>query len=113
MEFPLRCGTIPAVKTKRNSTKKPATRKKAASPRKSARVPVLKNSSPGSLATFAALRTILSEFDGKLRVTKDLPGNYEVVSLEPTYKGKPMYFGSRNRPEELRQLSPVSVLHVP
>jgi len=54
----------------------------------------VKNSSPGSLATFAALRAILSEFDGKLRVTKDEPGKYELVSLEPTHKGKPMYFGS-------------------
>ncbi len=82
------------MKTKRNATKKPAARKKAASPRKSTRAPALKDSSPGSLATFAALRTILAEFDGKLRVTKDWPGNYEVVSLEPTYKGKPMYFGA-------------------
>jgi hypothetical protein len=54
----------------------------------------VRNSSPGSLATFAALRAILSEFDGKLRVVKDEPGKYELVSLEPTHKGKPMYFGS-------------------
>src|SRR5271169_2885099 len=54
----------------------------------------VKNSSPNSLATFAALRAILSEFDGKLRVSKDEPGKYEVVSLEPTFKGRPMYFGS-------------------
>jgi hypothetical protein len=53
----------------------------------------VKNSSPGSLGTFAALRAILSEFDGKLRVTQDEPGKYELVSLEPTHKGKPMYFG--------------------
>jgi hypothetical protein len=54
----------------------------------------VKNSSPGALSTFAALRAILSEFDGKLRVTKDEPGGYELVSVEPTHKGKPMYFGS-------------------
>lgn len=54
----------------------------------------IKNSSPNSLATFAALRAILSEFDGKLRVSKDEPGKYELVSLEPTYERKPMYFGS-------------------
>jgi hypothetical protein len=53
-----------------------------------------KNSSPNSLATFAALRVILSEFDGKLRVSKDEPGKYELISLEPTHKGRPMYFGS-------------------
>jgi hypothetical protein len=54
----------------------------------------LKNSSPGALATFAALRAILSEFDGKLRVIRDEPGKYELVSRGPTFKGKPMYFGS-------------------
>jgi hypothetical protein len=61
--------------------------------RKSSRAEGVKNSSPRSLATFAALRAILSEFDGKLRVTKDEPGKYELVSLEPTYKGEPMSFG--------------------
>ena len=54
----------------------------------------LKNSSPGALATFAALRAILSEFDGKLRVANDEPGKYELVSLQPRSKGKPLYFGS-------------------
>jgi hypothetical protein len=53
----------------------------------------LKNASPGALSTFAALRAILSEFDGKLRVTRDEPRGYELVSLAPTHKGKPMYFG--------------------
>ena len=61
---------------------------------KSATADGLKNSSPEALATFAALRAILSEFDGKLRVTADEPGKYELTSLEPTFKGKPMYFGS-------------------
>jgi hypothetical protein len=54
----------------------------------------VKNSSPGALSTFAALRAILSEFDGKLRVSRNEPGKYELVSLGPTHKGKPMDFGS-------------------
>jgi hypothetical protein len=61
---------------------------------KSSRRPAVKNSSPNSLATFAALRAILSEFDGKLRVSRDEPDKYELVSLEPTFRGRPMYFGS-------------------
>jgi hypothetical protein len=61
--------------------------------KKSSPKAAVKNSSPNSLATFAALRAILSEFDGKLRVSKDEPGKYQLVSLEPTYKGRPMYFG--------------------
>jgi hypothetical protein len=78
------------TRTKSAAKKAPQKRPKSA---KSPPAEGVKNSSPGSLATFAALRAILSEFDGKLRVTKDGPGNYELVSLEPTYKGKPMYFG--------------------
>jgi len=80
------------VNTKRKSASSATARKKSAG--KQRHIAGLKNSSPSALATFAALKAILSEFDGKLRVTKDLPGNYELVSLEPTYKGKPMYFGS-------------------
>jgi len=79
------------VKTTRKSANRLAKRKKSPDQKPTS---ALKNSSPNSLATFAALRAILSEFDGKLRVSKDLPGNYELVSLEPTYKGKPMYFGA-------------------
>ena len=78
---------MPTRARKKTSAKKT---KRAKAPRPGA----IKNSSPNSLATFAALRAILSEFDGKLRVSKDEPGKYELVSIEPTFKGKPMYFGS-------------------
>jgi hypothetical protein len=82
------------VKKRSAKSVKKFTAKKPVQRAETSRASALKNSSPNSVATFAALRAILSEFDGKLRVTKDTPGNFEVVSLEPTYKGKPMYFGS-------------------
>ncbi|MGA8074208.1 MAG: hypothetical protein WB995_12070 [Candidatus Acidiferrales bacterium] len=79
--------------SRRKSAAKKSPPAKSARSKSSAKGEV-KNSSPNSLATFAALRAILSEFEGKLRVTKDEPGKYELVSLEPTFKGRPMYFGS-------------------
>jgi hypothetical protein len=83
---------MPKPHRKKSPTKKSPTA--ASARKKSSPKAAVKNSSPNSLATFAALRAILSEFDGKLRVTKDEPGKYELVSLEPAFRGRPMYFGS-------------------
>ncbi|HUJ81031.1 MAG TPA: hypothetical protein VLW83_04055 [Candidatus Acidoferrales bacterium] len=83
---------MPKRPRKKSAAKKSSHAKSARS--KSSAKGAVKNSSPNSLATFAALRAILSEFDGKLRVSRDEPGKYELVSLEPTFRGRPMYFGS-------------------
>ena len=90
---PLSYNPAMPTRSRRKTTAKKSPRAKPSAV-KTKRSSGVKNSSPGALSTFAALRAILSEFDGKLRVSKDEPGKYELVSLGPTHKGKPMDFGS-------------------
>ncbi|HET9790651.1 MAG TPA: hypothetical protein VFR08_05055, partial [Candidatus Angelobacter sp.] len=41
---------------------------------------------------FAALRKILTPYEGRLSPCEQGPGYYYLESLEPTYKNRPMFF---------------------
>lgn len=45
-------------------------------------------------AVFAALREVFQPFASRLKTTADTPNEYTLVTMSPSNKGKPMYFGS-------------------
>jgi hypothetical protein len=64
------------------------TRKKAAGAARPNKTASAKNFSD----VFAALREILTPYEGRLSPREKGPGYYYVESLEPTYKERPMFF---------------------
>lgn len=80
---------------KKVSSKKTTSSKKAPSKtakKKPTTTPGGKSAGKDSTAVFAALRDILTPYEGRLAPQERGSGYYYVESLEPTYKNRPMFF---------------------
>jgi hypothetical protein len=81
---------------KKVSSKRPASTKKTAAGEKAKKKAITTDSGKSAgkdfAAVFAALRDILTPYEGRLSPREKGPGYYYVESLEPTYKNRPMFF---------------------
>ena len=88
------------MKKKKSASKKPSagnTRKKKAAKKSAAKKSAAvkqKKTAPAKEFTevFAALRKILTPYEGRLAPRQRDPGYFYMESLEPTYKDRPMFF---------------------
>ena len=84
------------TKKKSVSKKSPAgkTRKKKTAKKSAAGAVKQKKTAPAKEFTevFAALRKILTPYEGRLAPRQRDPGYFYMESLEPTYKDRPMFF---------------------
>ena len=81
---------------------KKASNKKTASSKKTGAVKTARKKAPAGgggesagkdfKAVFAALRNMLTPYEGRLSPCEKGPGYYYLESLEPTYKNRPMFF---------------------
>jgi hypothetical protein len=81
---------------KKVSSKRPAAGKKTAAGKKAKKkaITTASGTSGGKdfAVVFAALRNILTPYEGRLSPCEKGPGYYYLESLEPTYKNRPMFF---------------------
>jgi hypothetical protein len=81
---------------KKASSKRLAAGKKTAAGRNAKKKTITADSGKSAgkdfAAVFAALRDILTPYEGRLSPRQKGPGYYYVESLEPTYKERPMFF---------------------
>jgi len=78
------------------SSKRPAAGKKTAAGNKAKKKAITTDSRKSAgkdfAVVFAALRNILTPYEGRLSACEKGPGYYYLESLEPTYKNRPMFF---------------------
>jgi hypothetical protein len=81
---------------KKISSRQPTSGKKTAAGKKAKKKAITTDSSKSAgkdfAIVFAALRNILTPYEGRLSPCEKGPGYYYLESLEPTYKNRPMFF---------------------
>jgi len=82
------------AKKKASSKKTDSSKKTAGKPTKKKAATAAREKSTGKdfAAVFAALRGILTPYEGRLAPRERDPGYFYLESLEPTYKDRPMFF---------------------